>query len=201
MALMGYREYSRHCGVTLRAVQKAIEAGHIRIDAGKKIDSDQADRDWRDNKDVNRVAVSILAQPPRADAAAIPVEPKKIAAVPASPWQGEGVDAQDVVEGEADPTTSEYRTHRASREKFNSLKQELEYRQLAGELIAVDEAKRIAYTAFRAIRDSLLNVSARLKDQLAAQTDPHECERLLDAELSAALAGIDVGKLLHETDE
>jgi hypothetical protein len=201
MPLMGYREYSRHAGVTLRTIQKAIEAGHIRIDADKKIDSDQADRDWKQNKDVNRVEVSILADARRTQAGLLDVAPEKNAAVPAAPRQGGDGAEQDQPETEADATSSEYRTHRASREKFSSLKQELEYKQLAGELISVEEAKRIAYTAFRAIRDSLLNVSARLKDQLAAQNDPHECERLLDAELSAALAGIDVGKLLQETDE
>jgi hypothetical protein len=190
MALMGYRAYSRHAGVTLRAVQKAIEAGYIKVNADKKIDSDQADRDWRNSSEVLRPPVSIN-------------QPEKNRAVPpAAPGGGESGDADlGEPEGEGDSSTSEYRTHRAAREKFSALKQELEYKQLAGELIPVDEAKRIAFTTFRGIRDSVLNVPARLKDQLAALDDPHQVERLLESALSAALAGIDVGKLLQDQDE
>lgn len=194
MALMGYREYSRHAGVTLRAVQKAIEAGHIQVQDGKKIESTQADRDWRNSADVLRPMLSVT-----------PIE--KRAASPAAPG-GEEYDDSRAGEGEgdsepaeADGSTSEYRTHRATREKFSALKQELEYKQLAGELIAVGEAKRIAYTTFRNIRDSVLNVPARLKDQLAAVTDPHQCERIMEEALAAALAGIDVTKLLQDQED
>jgi hypothetical protein len=175
MAMMGYREYSRHAGVTLRAVQKAIEAGHILVTAEKKIDSDQADRNWRDSKDVQRAAVSIF--PTKAPTTTY--GPKENRANVAAPPRLEvGGDDQEPIEAESDASTSEYRTHRSQREKFSALKQELEYKQLAGELISVEEAKRIAFTTFRGIRDSVLNVPARLKDQLAA-----------------------LGKLLQETDE
>jgi hypothetical protein len=190
MALMGYRAYSRHAGVTLRAVQKAIEAGHIKVTAEKKIDSDQADRDWRNSSEVMRSIVSINTL-------------AKIAPLPAPQGHGEAGDSDsgEGAETESDTSTSEYRTHRAEREKYGALKQKLEYEQLAGGLIPVDEAKRIAFTTFRGIRDSVLNVPARLKDQLAALDDPHQCERLIEAALSAALAGIDVSKLLKEQDE
>lgn len=188
MALMGYREYSRHAGVTLRAVQKAIEAGQIRITADKKIDSEQADRDWRDSSDVQRPIVSMAPE-------------KRRAAPPAAPASAPRAEPDAGADDEVDDPTGEYRTHRAEREKYSALKQKLEYEQLAGELIPVEEAKRIAYTTFRGIRDSVLNVPARLKDQLAALTDPHECERIMEAALAAALAGIDVGKLLQDQDE
>jgi hypothetical protein len=51
---MGHREYARHRGCSLRAVQKAIEAGRIRLDAAGKIDPAQADRDWQSNTDIAR---------------------------------------------------------------------------------------------------------------------------------------------------
>ncbi|NML62259.1 hypothetical protein HHL21_14475 [Massilia sp. RP-1-19] len=199
MALMGYREYSRHAGVTLRAVQKAIEAGHIRVTSDKKIESDLADRDWRNSKDVLRPVMSML--PEKAAAPAAPGITGNRANVAAPPRLEDRGDEEEQPEAESDSTTGEYRIHRATREKFSALKQELEYKQLAGELIAVEEAKRIAFTTLRGIRDSVLNVPARLKDQLAALDDPHQCERLLESALSSALAGIDVGKLLQEQDE
>lgn len=194
MALMGYREYSRHAGVTLRAVQKAIEAGHILVQDGKKIDSIQADRDWRNSAEVLRPVLSVA-----------PTEKRSVssAALAGEDYDesGAGRGEGDSEPAEADGSTTEYRTHRAAREKFSALKQELEYKQLAGELILVGEAKRIAYTTFRNIRDSVLNVPARLKDQLAAVTDPHQCERIMEDALSAALAGIDVTKLLQDQED
>lgn len=47
--LMGLREYARHRGVTLKAVQKAIQEGRIEvvlIDGAKKIDPKKADAMW-----------------------------------------------------------------------------------------------------------------------------------------------------------
>ena len=193
MALMGYREYSRHAGVTLRAVQKAIEAGHIKVQDGKKIDSDQADRDWRNSGEIQRSIVSITESERR------PAPPAVVRNVGARS-DGDLVD-DEPAEGEGDATTREYRAHRADREKYSALKQKLEYEQLAGELIPVEDAKRIASTTFRGIRDSVLNVPARLKDQLAALDDPHACERLVESALAAALASIDIGKLLQEQDD
>jgi len=193
MALMGYREYSRHAGVTLRAVQKAIEAGHILVQDGKKIDSMQADRDWRNSADVLRPVLSVT-----------PTEKRTVSSAALAGEDYDESDARgdgDSEPAEADGSTTEYRTHRAAREKFSALKQELEYKQLAGELILVGEAKRIAYTTFRNIRDSVLNVPARLKDQLAAVSDAHQCERIMEEALAAALAGIDVTKLLQDQED
>jgi hypothetical protein len=202
MALMGYREYSRHAGVTLRAVQKAIDAGYILITPDKKIDSDQADRDWRNSTEVMRPAVSMSA-PVSSPLRPAPgsSRPRANISAPPGPEVGGDDDGADPVEPESDATTSEYRSHRASREKFSALKQELEYKQLVGELISVDEAKRIAFTTFRGIRDSVLNVPARLKDQLSAIDDPYEIERLLEASLADALAGVDLGRMLQDQDE
>ena len=54
MPMMGFREYARHRKVTLRAVQKAVEAGRIRATGqgrDRKIDSARADQDWLANTD------------------------------------------------------------------------------------------------------------------------------------------------------
>src|SRR5687767_9474137 len=50
MPLMSLREYSRHRGCTLYAVQTAIAAGRI-TKIGDKIDSEKADADWLANTD------------------------------------------------------------------------------------------------------------------------------------------------------
>lgn len=190
--LMGYREYARHRGVSLGAVQKALRAGRINANADKKIDAAVADREWDVNTDASRIAVSAVE-------VATPLAQKEISfAAPA----GEEADkpAAEELTG-SDNNASRYRESRASREFYVAAKQKLEYEQLLGQLINVDEAKRIAFTSFRAIRDSVLNVAARIKDQLAAETDPHVCEELLERELSAALASVDVGQLNVEVED
>lgn len=200
--LMGYREYARHRGVTLGAVQKAIRDGRISANADKKIESDVADRDWQDNTDASRVAMSALEQ--RAQ-----LVPAPVLAAPAQPGPAAGQRgaASPPVGGEGDElagsdrAANEYREHRATRERYQALKQQLEYEQAIGQLINVDDAKRIVYTSFRALRDAVMNVTARVKDQLAAENDPHVCEAMLEGELSAALAAIDVTKLLREEAE
>ena len=60
--LMGYREYARHRGVSLGAVQKALRAGRISANEEKKIDSAVADREWDVNTDASRIAVSAIAE-------------------------------------------------------------------------------------------------------------------------------------------
>ena len=190
--LMGYREYARHRGVSLGAVQKALRDGRITANEEKKIDSAVADRDWAINTDASRIAVSAIE-------VARSLAQKEISF--AAPAGGE-VDkpASEELTG-SDNNASRYRESRASREFYVAAKQKVEYEQLLGQLINVDEAKRIAFTSFRAIRDSVLNVAARIKDQLAAETDPHVCEELLERELSAALASVDVGKLNAEAED
>ena len=190
--LMGYREYARHRGVSLGAVQKALRAGRINANADKKIDAAVADREWDVNTDASRIAVSAVE-------VATPLAQKEISfAAPA----GDEADkpAAEELTG-SDKSASEYREHRSKREYYVAAKHQLEYEQLLGQLINVDDAKRIAFTSFRAIRDSVLNVAARIKDQLAAETDPHVCEELLDRELSAALASVDVGQLVAESED
>jgi hypothetical protein len=195
--LMGYREYARHRGVTLGAVQKAIRDGRIQITDGKKIDSDAADRDWENNTDASRVAVNALTQRAPQMQFEIP------AAAPVSRNGGgagsAAVPEPDEVAG-TDRVANEYREHRSTRERYQALKQQLEYEQAVGQLINVDEAKRVVYTSFRAVRDAVMNVPARTKDLLAVETDPLACELLLERELAAALAGIDVNKLLQDQD-
>jgi hypothetical protein len=197
---MGHREYARHRGVTLGAVQKAIKAERISLNENGKIDSVAADLAWEANTDSSRVAVNVLQAP------AVPMIQLPLVSTPeaaedaASPPATDEKDPADELTG-TDKSANDYRESRATRERFNALKQQLEYEQLVGQLINVDEANRIAFTFFRALRDSVMNVATRIKDQLAAESDSHACEQLVENEISAALAGIDVTKLLTEQDE
>lgn len=78
---------------------------------------------------------------------------------------------------------------------------ELEYRERVGELIDVKEAARLAFTAFRALRDAMLNIPARVQDQCAVMTDAFEIAALIEGELTAALDGFSVDRMFKEEDD
>ncbi len=190
--MMGYREYARHRGVSLGAVQKALRDNRITATEEKKIDATVADRDWQINTDASRIAVSVT------ETTSTPAQ-KEIFLSPPAGGEDDS-QASDEVTG-ADKTAREYREHRGERERYTALKQKLEYEMLVGKVINVEDAQRIAYTTFRGVRDSVMNVAARIKDQLAAETDPYVCEQLLESELAAALGAVNVGNLLVEQEE
>ncbi len=52
MAIVGLREYARHRCTSLSTVQKAISSGRISTLPNGMIDSDVADREWRENTEV-----------------------------------------------------------------------------------------------------------------------------------------------------
>jgi hypothetical protein len=100
-----------------------------------------------------------------------------------------------------DQNSAEYRKHRADNERIRSERAQLELDQLKGSLIAVDDAKRLAFTAFRQIRDLVLNVPARVSAQLAAETDAFRISELLDKELTEAFAAFTPESVVKDTEE
>jgi hypothetical protein len=94
--------------------------------------------------------------------------------------------------------TAEYRKARAERERTRAEREALELEQLRGKLIDVAEASRLAFTAYRGLRDAFENIPARLKDQLAAESDPFRIEQQLAAEIAAVLSSFDVDAAVRE---
>jgi hypothetical protein len=270
---MGFREYARHRDVSLRAVQKAIEANRItivEIDGRKKIDRDQADRDWLRLTDPAKQSLLHSAgprpgnkEPPagsatrrrpvandgldeddqrsvayrQAPAARLrgeedgsdepdgPVDGEDGSDEPRDPVDGE--DGSDEPEGpvdgedgsderrdpaddgdgadeedreDDDPHTEAYRQARAERERIRVDREQIELDQLRGKYIDIADANRMVFTAFRALRDAVFNMPARIKDQVAAETDAFACEQMMEAELSAALDSFNPAKALRDTD-
>jgi hypothetical protein len=97
--------------------------------------------------------------------------------------------------------TAEYRKARAERERTRAEREALELEQLRGKLIAIDEVSRIAFTAFRGLRDAIENVPARIKDQVAAEADPFHVERIMATELTSVLQSFDVAAAVSEPDD
>lgn len=171
MATMGYREYARHRGVTLRAVQKAIEAGRItlvEVEGKQKIDAVQADRDWQENTDPAKQSLLYSAGS---------VTTGEAGGAPSAPPAGDDDDKSST-----DDDTAAYRRERAEREAIRRQKEQIELDQLRGRVVDKDEVARLRFTEFRSLRDALGNLGARIKDALAAETDPLRCEQLVDEE-------------------
>jgi hypothetical protein len=201
MALMGYRQYARHRGVTLRAVQKAIEAGRIAVvgeGAQRRIDSDLADTAWRANTDPAAQSLLYSAGPevtlsanttPEAEAGISAAGPG--AATSAAP----GI--PDTSEDEPPPAdqTSEYRAERAQRERIRRQREEIELEELRGNVVALADVELTVFTAFRTLRDSMLQIATRIKDRCAAVTDPFMIEQIIEAEVAATFARFDPAKM------
>lgn len=159
---------------------------------GMPRDSADAARAWRlEQLEMSRTAESRIDRP-------VVQTPAGLADTPA----GDAVDeVPDELVGEVDEHAAAFREHRANRERLRAEKDQLELDQLRGRLIDLDEAKRLAFTAFRSLRDAVLNVPARIKDQCAAEADAFKVEQLIEAELTAALDAFDPAKVLREPDD
>lgn len=187
---MGIRAYAAHRQCSHVAVLKAIKAGRIKaVGEGrdKKIDSEQADRDWTTHTDPARQSVLHNAGP----------------AIPAPLLDDQALDAtrDDTAEdtadypmddasgtaGGQDSDTQTYRTERARRETIRRQREQLALDQERKRLVDKAEVERLRFTEFRALRDALGNVGARIKDACAAERDALACEHLIDAEIAACL--------------
>jgi alkylated DNA nucleotide flippase Atl1 len=194
--LIGYREYARHRGCTLRTVQEAIETGRIKVvdvDGKKKIDRQQADIDWQNNTDHSKRNIIYSSGPKlNEEENDLDFEDDEIA------------DEEEKVPSVSKPVDLQaeaYRHSRTERESINVEKARLELEQMRGKLIPVTQVKRTAFTAFRTLRDSVLNVPLRVKDECAAETDPLKIEYLLERELTAALNVFNLETVLRDAQE
>lgn len=124
------------------------------------------------------------------------VKDQRMGVIAAPPAAAEAED-----EPPLDGDTEDYRRHRADRERIRAEREQLELDKLRGRLGDIEELARINFTAWRALRDQVQAVPARIKDQLAAAVDAAVIEALLAAELDAVLAAFDPTKYVEADDE
>ncbi|WP_233444911.1 hypothetical protein [Paraburkholderia caribensis] len=185
------RAFARHMGVTHRAVQKAIQAGRIALNANGKIDAATAEAAWRRNTDESRRSFTDLSRPSLANAGSA-------AALPPADLDDDELPA--VASTSEDPHMIAYRAARAAREQTRLERERMDLERERGTTLSLAEAQRVAFTAFRTVRDNVLNIPVRMKDALAAETDPIRIESMLEAELGRALASVDANALLSENE-
>lgn len=209
MALMSQRAYARHRaelglpGTTHRAVQKAIEAGRIKLNAEGLIDSDAADRAWaansselhRRNTKQDEAAKAKSKSPskakgppalktPRAQAAppppalqSLPPPPPMLPAAPALPRGGPG----EITVNEA-----------AAAEKYwKAQLAELDFNERSGKLVPAEEVAARWVELITISKTKLLAVPAKAKARLPKLTAADV--RVLDQLIREALEELGQG--------
>ncbi|MBS0153248.1 MAG: hypothetical protein JSS38_01510 [Nitrospira sp.] len=158
----GYlKRYADHAGIALSSAAEQLK--RIGIDYHHEFDFLEADRRREAARHAARTA---FAKP-------IPKDPMS--------------------EEEIDPETRKHPTFiesQAEREKFRAKLTELEYQERVGELISAKAVDDEWYRLTRMVRDSMLNIPARIADQLAHETDQRKVQDLLEAEINQALETI-----------
>ena len=158
------RAYSRHRGVSLRAVQKAIQSGRITTTAEGKIDIAAADARWDRNT------------APRPSSLPLPSARQQ------HPDLSEAIKTDTAV-----PPGLDYSRARAVRENYMARLAKIEFEERSGKLISRDEVKVAAFNRFRVFRDRMLNIPDRVAAVLAAEHDSRSVHDILSAEIRKAL--------------
>ena len=160
MAIMSLRQYAKHRGVALSAVQKAIEKSRIHKLPDGKIDSDAADGAWERNTTQYVPAVTRSTSARRSEA---------------EEEDGSGFGA------------TQYTKARAVREHYQARLAKIEYEERVGKLVSRDEIQVAAFNKFRQFRDQLLNIPERVTAMLAAESEPAKVHAILNEEIRRAL--------------
>lgn len=192
--------------LSVRALAAALGVSKSQVgrdlQAGMPANSVDAARAWRDRThDVSRTVEGRIDRPQLAlDATVSPAQPPGAAVT--TPAAAPGSVAAEPDEAAPEPgDTAEYRRARAERERTRAEREALELEQLRGRLIDVDDAGRAAFTAFRGLRDALENVPARIKDQVAAESDAFRVEQIIAAEIASVLSSFDVAGAVREKED
>ena len=182
------RQFADRAGVTLRAVQVAIQNGRIAIDhtelKGKTkkpyhfINYETEIQKWIEFRDESR-----KGRPTRREMGKGKQPTYK------TPDDRDPVDTAppEIIENKS---AGSYHKARAVRELFNAKTAELDYKVRTGELVNLEKAKEIFINTGLQIKQNLLNIPNRLAPILASISDERKCNELLTDELRNALTAL-----------
>ena len=98
-------------------------------------------------------------------------------------------DANTAEQKRHEPVTASYQEARAIREALNARLARLDYEERLKELVRVEDVRREAFVAGRALRDRLLAIPGRVAASMVAAEAVREAEAILRRELLRALEG------------
>jgi len=180
MALLSFRQYAKHRGVSPEAVSKAVEGGRIttiRTEDGKRlIDPVKADAEWAANTQSSKRYIPTKRE-------------KEQGKTKPDPEDAQGPLSQ-VLQGPS------YAQSRAIREAYAARLAKLEYEEKTGKLIPVDKVKVEAFKLARTVRDAILNIPDRISNELASygNDSPRIHERLTQELILALEELVNAGK-------
>lgn len=163
-------EYAAHIGASAAYVTKLGKQGRLverENEAGKRVvDFDLSDRLVRNTTDLGRANNGANAGHDRP------------ASLPVQPLQDAG--RVDIIGRQA----------QVQERVFNAKLAELEYREKIGELIKAADVRAAWSKRAASLRESMLQIPARLSPLLAAEQDQAKCHEILQAELHMVLAQV-----------
>ena len=202
--MLGLGVYARHKGVTLRAVQKAIEAGrlsHVLNDKGQRqlISIEQADKEWAENTNVSKQFVATREQRARGVITAAQVMNEAGSQEINSdiiPTHSAGPQTKRAAQNEAAGADGiQFSRARAVREGFDAKLKKLEYETKSGLLVEKEKIKMAFFVIAKQISENMLNITPRIASNLAACESEFEVTQMLDSEIRKALEALSNGKI------
>lgn len=178
--LVGLRAYSRHRGVSLSAVQKAIATGRLdaavqTLPSGEvKLNVEVADAEWEENTDPSQRRSDEPASA-RADHPSLFPDANE---PPPGTRTGADLDARSMQQAKRLQVLA----------KAKLLMLELDERR--GRLVDRTTVESRAIEAAAITRQAILAVPAQVRDDLAATKDPHRVQQLLEQALERALSAV-----------
>lgn len=187
---LGLREYSRRRGVSLTAVQKAIQSGRLakslvrgnptkRYPEGRVfIDPAVADREWDEN-----TSSSLQREKKRAPAGPPASEPGLFDAGDA--------DASGLPDDKGDgPSTPSKARAEAMRTHYQAKIARLDWETRVGDLVHADRVRTHAFKIAHAVREGVLQIPDRMAAKVAAADDVEQCRLLLQEACDRALQAL-----------
>jgi phage terminase Nu1 subunit (DNA packaging protein) len=155
------KQYASHAGISRQAAAEQLR--RVGIDYLQPFDFAEADKRREAARHADREAFATPIYHPNADEEPVDPETKK---------HPKFIESQ------------------ARREMFKANLTELEYLEQVGKLIPAEEVDREWFELARLVRDTMLNIPARIADQLAHETDQRKVQDLLEQEIYQALESI-----------
>lgn len=177
---MSLREYARHRGVALNAVQKAIKAERIKtevVGGKKKIDQVAADLAWDQNTDHSKISHANLIQKETL--------PNELGQELDPELEAEycRAAAEEEFDEKKFPISKSIRIERW----FKAQSEKMKFEKQRGLLIEVEKVETQFFKLARITRDAMLNIPNRVSGEVAAEKDLHEVHKILTRAINEAL--------------
>ena len=158
-------EWAASQNISRQAAHKRIKSGKVKLNANGKIDVDDAQKQWEQNKDALQQQRGAKPSPK----------------LPGKSFAGKS-------KSEDDPHS--LAAAQKAREWLRVGKEDLLLKKMKGELLDKDEVERAWASIISAARSRLLLLPDKVAKRVAVMTDVHEVRAAIDEEIREALSAL-----------